>query len=241
LSKGSVLIRDLPEDQRPRERLAAEGPEVLDDSSLIAILLRTGARRVSAIVLAQQLLEKFGSLRGIASASIHDLSQVSGLGLAKAAQLQAAFELGKRVSTKPAEPAPQITSPADAAQYVMEKLRYEKKEKFVILLLNARSRLIKISTISVGTLTANLVHPREVFAEAIANGAECIILVHNHPSGEPIPSKEDRDITQRLYQVGELMGVKVADHIIIGEGKFLSMAQERLMPSSGIFSQRKKK
>lgn len=241
MSKGSVLIRDLPEDQRPRERLAAEGPEVLDDSSLIAILLRTGARRVSAIVLAQQLLEKFGSLRGIASASIHDLSQVSGLGLAKAAQLQAAFELGKRVSTKPAEPAPQITSPADAAQYVMEKLRYEKKEKFVILLLNARSRLIKISTISVGTLTANLVHPREVFAEAIANGAECIILVHNHPSGEPIPSKEDRDITQRLYQVGELMGVKVADHIIIGEGKFLSMAQERLMPSSGIFSQRKKK
>lgn len=236
-----MLIRDLPEDQRPRERLAAEGPEALDDSNLLAILLRTGTRQASAIGLAQQLLKKFGSLRRVAEASIHDLSDVSGMGLAKAAQLQAAFELGKRVSTKPLQRAPQITSPADAAQYVMEKLRYEKKEKFVVLLLNARSKLIKISTISVGTLTANLVHPREVFAEAIANGAECIILVHNHPSGEPIPSKEDRDITQRLYQVGELMGVKVADHIIIGEGKFLSMAQERLMPSSGIFSQRKKK
>jgi len=236
-----VLIRDLPEDQRPRERLAAEGPEVLDDSSLLAILLRTGARRVSAIVLAQQLLEKFGSLRGVATASVHELSQVNGLGLAKAAQLKAAFELGKRIASKPLERAPEIRSPADAAHYVMERLRYEKKEKFVVLLLNARSRLIKISTISVGTLTANLVHPREVFAEAIANGAESIILVHNHPSGEPVPSKEDRDITERLFKVGELMGVRVSDHIIIGEGKFLSMAQQRLMSSPGIPPQRKKR
>lgn len=239
--KDTVLIRDLPEDQRPRERLAAEGPEVLDDSSLLAILLRTGTRRVSAIALAQQLLERFGGLRGVASASVHELSQISGLGLAKAAQLKAALELGKRVSTRPAEPAPEIRSPADAARCVMERLRYEKKEKFVVLLLNARSRLIRISTVSVGTLTANLVHPREVFAEAITNGAECIILVHNHPSGEPTPSKEDRDITERLYHAGELMGVKVADHIIIGEGKFLSMAQEGLMPSSGRLPQPKKK
>jgi len=224
-----VIIRDLPEEERPRERLAKHGPASLSNAELIAILLRVGARGQSAIALAERLLSEFKGIEGVAKASVERLSQIKGLGLAKAAQLKAAFELGKRLATKPDEKRPVIKSPHDAARLVMEDLRYEDKEHFLVLHLDVRNRVIKTTTVSVGSLTANIAHPREVFREAVDCGAASVIVVHNHPSGDPSPSKEDRMLTKRLKDAGEIVGITVLDHLIIGAGEFVSMKEKGLL------------
>jgi len=222
MPRDTLIIRELPEEERPRERLAKHGPSALSNAELLAILLRTGTAKESAIVLAQRLLKEFETLRRIADASVEELSKISGLGLAKAAQLKAAFELGKRMASS-REERPVVSSTAEAAALVMEKLRYEQKECFTLLLLDTRNQLIAESNISMGSLDRSIVHPREVFREAIARGAAKVIAVHNHPSGDPSPSEEDRAITRRLAEAGELVGIELVDHVVIGDGEYRSV------------------
>jgi len=227
------IIRDLPEGERPRERLAKNGAEALANAELLAILLRTGSTKESALGLANRLLSHFGGLPGIAQATVEQLSALSGLGLAKATQLKAAFELGKRLAVYCEDSRPTVTSPAEAAGLVMETLRHEQKEHFRALLLDTRNRVIAQETISVGSLQANIVHPREVFKAAIARSAAALIVLHNHPSGDPSPSEEDRAITARLVEAGALIGIPLLDHIIIGAGKFLSLKERGWLGAPG--------
>jgi DNA repair protein RadC len=224
-----VIMRDLPEEERPRERLAKHGPAGLSNAELIAILLRVGARGQSAVALAERLLSEFRGLEGVAGASVERLSQVKGMGLAKAAQLQSAFELGKRLATEPQEKRPVVRGPHDAAKLIMEDLRYKKKEHFVVLHLDVRNRVLKTSTVSIGSLTANIAHPREVFREAVDSGAAHVIVAHNHPSGDPTPSKEDKALTKRLKETGEILGITLLDHLIIGAGEFVSLKEKGLL------------
>ncbi len=223
-----TTIRDLPAGERPRERLATFGPDALSTPELLAIILRVGSSRGSAISLANQLLSHFGSLKAIAKATVSELSTVAGVGTAKAAQIKAAFELGKRLATASDE-RPVLTSPELAANLLMERMRYHDKEHFEALLLDTRNRLIAIRSVSIGSLSSNVAHPREVFHEAVAHSAASIIVAHNHPSGDPTPSKEDEALTRRLVQAGEILGIAVLDHLIIGDGRWVSMkAQGRM-------------
>lgn len=224
-----TLIRDMPEDERPRERMERFGPGTLHVAELLAIILRVGNQGVSAVQLGQQLVCRFGGLRGIAGATVTELSQVTGIGPAKACQVKAAFELGKRLAALPNTPRPVISSPGDAANLLMETLRYYKEEHFHTLFLDTRNQVITAQDISIGTLNASLVHPREVFRAAISHTAHAMILAHNHPSGDPTPSKEDIALTARLMQAGELVGIGVLDHLVIGDGVYVSLKERGLL------------
>lgn len=223
-----TTIRDMPADERPRERLVRYGSEALSAPELLAIILRVGSSRGSAISLANQLLSHFGSLKGVAKATVAELSALPGVGVAKAAQIKAAFELGRRLATTTDERVA-VDRPELAANLVMEEMRYHDKEHFKVLLLDVRNRCIAIRPISVGSLTSSVAHPREIFREAIAHSAASVIVAHNHPSGDPAPSAEDRTLTARLVQAGEIIGVKVLDHLIIGDGCWVSMKEKELM------------
>jgi len=223
-----TTIRDMPADERPRERLVRYGSEALSAPELLAIILRVGSSRGSAISLANQLLSHFGSLKGVAKATVAELSALPGVGVAKAAQIKAAFELGRRLATTTDERVV-VDRPELAANLVMEEMRYHDKEHFKVLLLDVRNRCIAIRPISVGSLTSSVAHPREIFREAIAHSAASVIVAHNHPSGDPAPSAEDRTLTARLVQAGEIIGVKVLDHLIIGDGCWVSMKEKELM------------
>lgn len=226
---NALLIRDIPRDERPRERLERYGAGSLAAHELLAILLRVGNARVSALQLAQQLVSHFGGLHRLAAASVQELSQVNGIGLAKASQLHAAFELGKRLAASSGAPRPTISSPLDAANLVMEEMRYFPQEHYRVLLLDTRHQVISGRDVSVGSLNASIVHPRETFKPAIAASAAAVILAHNHPSGDPTPSKEDLALTARMVQVGELMGIPVLDHLVIGDGRYVSLKERGLM------------
>jgi DNA repair protein RadC len=220
-----VVIRDLPAEERPRERLAKYGAEALATSELLAILLRVGTAKESALSLGNRLLSTFGSLRGIERATPDEMGRIPGIGLAKACQLKAAFELGKRIAASTDDVQPAIRGPEDAANLVMEGLRYESKEHFQAILLNTRNRVVAIRPVSMGSLQQSIVHAREVFREAISNSAAAMIVVHNHPSGDPSPSEEDLAITRRLVEAGQLLGIPILDHLIIGAGKFISLKE----------------
>ncbi len=225
----NIRIRDLPAEERPREKLERYGAGALGIAELLAILLRVGNAKASALQLAQHLIARFGGLRGLAGATVQELSGLSGIGLAKACQLKAAFEVGKRLATAADAPRPIISSPLDAANLLMEDLRYRKEERFTVLLLDTRHQVIRVHESSIGTLSASLVHPREVFRAAITHTAAAVILAHNHPSGDPTPSKEDRALTARLTQAGDLVGIPVLDHLVIGDGRFVSMKEQGLI------------
>ena len=225
----SPLIRDIPLDDRPRERLEKFGPERLQDVDLLAIILGTGAAGMSALQLAQHLVQHFHGLRRMDAASIDELSEVHGIGPAKACQLKAAFTLGKRLATE-RDIRPVVTSPDTVATLVMEEFRYYREEHFSLLFLDTRNQVLnKKHDVSIGSLNASIVHPREAFRAAIAHTAAAIILVHNHPSGDPTPSKEDIAITARMVEAGTLLGIPVFDHLIIGDGIFVSLKQQGLM------------
>ena len=229
MKESSFTIHDLPKSERPRERLQKHGAEALSSQELIALILGRGIRGESVMVTAQRLLSAFGNIKNLSEASIEELSKVKGIGIAKAAQLKASFELARRKDDYDYAKI-SVKSHQDVVKLVSPKLKDKKKEQFLILCLDIRNNLIKIGNISTGTLDANLVHPREVFKEAIQSLASSIILVHNHPSGSTEPSDADIDITKRILETGKIIGIDVLDHIIIAENKSLSFKEKGILP-----------
>ena len=229
MEKKSFTIHDLPLSERPRERLQKFGVEALSAQEILALILGRGISGESVMVTAQRLLSQFGSVKGIAGASVEELSQVKGIGLAKAAQIKAAFELANRLEGySEAGEKPILKTPEDVVGLVKGRLKGKKKEHFWALLLDTRSRLIKMAEISVGSLDSSIVHPREVFKEAISATAASVIFVHNHPSGDPTASEDDVKLTKRLAEAGDIVGIDVLAHIIIGDKKYLSLKREGL-------------
>ncbi len=225
-----MIIKDMPGNERPREKLLEFGPQYLSNSELLAILLRTGTKQKSAVTLAQEILAK--EKRGIyylAQALPEELAEINGIGEAKACQILAALELGKRVATRPPEARDRVTDPESVALMFMDEMRDLKKENFSLLSLNCKGEVISKESIAVGDLTSAIVHPREVFSSAVRKSAKAVILVHNHPSGSVTPSKEDMNMTRRLKDAGEILGIEVLDHIIIGDGQWISFSQKNLL------------
>lgn len=227
--KKQFTVKDLPPEERPRERLRALGAEALSSTELLAIIMGRGISGESVMVTAQRLIKKYGDLKGIAAASTEELAGIRGIGPAKACQIRAAFEMaGRLASYANGGGQPLIKTPEDAAGLVSRRLRDKKKEYFLALLLDTKSRLIKIAEISVGSLDASIVHPREAFKEAISVSAASLILVHNHPSGDTTPSEDDLLLTRRLVAAGRVIGIDVLDHIIVAGGGFVSLKREGL-------------
>lgn len=218
-----LTIKELPAELRPRERLLTAGAASLSNIELLAILLRTGTKNISAVELAAQLFSQFEDLTGLLDASVEELSSVRGIGSVKAVQIKAALEMGRRLALMPSAQRFTIQSPDDAATMVMESMRYLDREHFKAIFLNIKNQVLALETISVGTLDSSIVHPRELFKAAIRKSSAGIILLHNHPSGDPAPSKEDIEITKRFYKCGEILGISVLDHLIIGDNKFVSL------------------
>jgi DNA repair protein RadC len=214
------LIKDLPADEKPRERLMNHGADALKNSELIAILLRTGLKGVSAIQVAEQLLQKFSCLDNLSRATIPELRQTKGVGRDKAIALKSAFTLAKRMALEMRQDSPVLDTPERIADLLREENRGYEVEHFQVVLLNTRRKLISIEKISQGTLDTILVHPREVFKLAIAANAAAIVLAHNHPSGDPTPSEADIKVTRDLIRAGQLLKIEVLDHVIIGRATF---------------------
>ena len=219
------LIKDIIKEERPREILLNKGETYLSDSELLAILINNGTREKSAITLASEIIEKSDGIRNLSTITVEQLSSIKGIGLAKACRIISALELGRRVSVAYQKEKFKITSPQDVGKVYMETMRYEKKEIFKIVLLNTKNVIIGTKDISQGSLNASIVHPREVFLEAIKKSANKMILMHNHPSGDPTPSSEDINITKRLIHAGEIIGIEVLDHVIIGDGVIYSFKE----------------
>jgi len=222
----STAIKSLPKEDRPRERLFNLGPNALSSAELIAIILRTGTSGVSAINLSQKLLVDFGNLKSLAQASVEEISKIGGVGRVKAISLKAAFELGARLSTIDVTEKTIIKKPEDVYALISDQMRLSRQEIFKVIVLNTKNHVLKIETVTVGILNASLIHPRELFRPAIQSSAHNIILVHNHPSGDPSPSEEDIVITKKLIDAGRIVDIEVKDHVIIGDGKFVSLKQK---------------
>jgi DNA repair protein RadC len=216
-------LRDLPAEERPRERLVRHGAGALSSRELVAILLGAGTTRGSALQVAEGLLA--GGLHGLAGQSLGELVARHGVGRARAARLLAAFELGARTVSERSPDLPSFRTPAESARYLLPRYATRPVETFGLLALDARHRLKREAVVSTGSLTASLVHPREVFQEAVATRAAGLILFHNHPSGDPEPSDEDLRLTHRLVAAGQLMGIEVLDHLVLGAGRFVSLKE----------------
>jgi DNA repair protein RadC len=212
----SIRIQDLPAGERPRERLVEHGADALKDSELIAILLRTGMKGMSAIKIAEQLLNQFRTLDNLSRASLDDLRKTKGIGRDKALALKSAFTLARRMALDLQREGPALDNPETIADLLREENRAYEVEHFQVVLLNTRRKLIRVDLVSQGTLDTILVHPREVFKSAIASGASAIVLVHNHPSGDPTPSEADVKVTRDLIRAGQLLKIEVLDHIVLG-------------------------
>ena len=229
MDNTNYTIKSIPEDDRPQEKLLKYGANNLSNSELIAVILRTGSRDENVVKLSQRILSEDGKgLRNIAEGTVEKFKTFKGINDVKASQLMAVAELSKRISTLKIEKI-KISSPSDAAVLLMEEMRYYRKEYFKIILLDTKNNIKKVCEISVGSLNSSIVHPREVFSVAAINSASSIILVHNHPSGESEPSHEDIVLTNRLDECGKILGIKVLDHIIIGDGVFYSFKEEGLL------------
>jgi DNA repair protein RadC len=215
---NGLRLKDQPASERPRERLAALGPNALSHAELIAILLRTGLKGANALEIGKQLLKKYGSLRALAQAPLDDLQTTKGIGPDKAVTLAAAFTLARKMAEELRGESPLLDTPEAVANLMREDTRLRDIETFQILLLNTRRRLIDVVKISDGTLDSILVHPREVFKPAITANAAAVILLHNHPSGEAAPSEADIKVTRDLIRAGQLLKIDVLDHIILGRG-----------------------
>lgn len=225
-----TTIKKMPISERPREKMITYGCQSLSNAELLAIILSTGTRDKTAIDLASGILNMSkDGLRTLRDCTIEELMQIKGVGLAKASQIIAAVELGKRIALTTKVNNYRIKGPEDVSNLLMEEMRYLNKEVFNIILLNTKHDVIAIENISIGSLNASIVHPREVFNRAIRRSSSAIILAHNHPSGDPKPSGEDINITKRLIEAGTIIGINVLDHIIIGDGIYFSMKEQELI------------
>ncbi len=222
-------VREMPEEERPRERLARSGPEALRDAELLAILFRTGARSVGAVALAEKVLRHFGNLRALSRASLEEIQQVDGVGQVKAVEIKAALELGKRLSNFKEPERLRIRKAQDIAGLLMVPFKEYEHEVFKCVLMNTKNDVLKVVDISHGGLDGTLAVPRDVFRQAVREGAHAVVLCHNHPSGDPEPSREDISLTERLVEAGDLVGVRVLDHIVFGDGRFISLKDRHLM------------
>ncbi len=223
---GYFKIKELPADERPRERLLKHGAGALSTSELLAIILRTGRQQRNARELASELLHRFGGLPGVAKAPIEELCAIEGIGEAKAVQIKAAFALGSRLGASRGPERPEVRTSRDVMALVADEMRLYEEERFKILLLDTKNRLIRHETVSVGTLNASLVHPREVFRSAIRASSAAVVVCHNHPTGDCRPSHEDRETTCRIKEAGDLVGIPLLDHIIIGDGDYYSFKDD---------------
>jgi DNA repair protein RadC len=228
-SRYHSKITDWPRDERPREKLMQRGPEALSDAELLAILLRSGTGRVTAVDLAKTLLTEFRSLGRLTARPLQDLKRFKGLGTAKAVGLLAAFELGRRASAYVEADQLQVRSPEDVVRRYQPLLRDLRQEVFKVLMLDSANHLLADEEISSGILNSSLVHPREVFRRAILEPAASIILLHNHPSGNPEPSSEDLQITRQLVEASKIVGIPIHDHIIIAGNAYTSFAERGLL------------
>ena len=229
---SAYTIHDLPREDRPRERLREVGVDNLSIQELLTLIIERGQKGRNALTIAQNLLAHFGNLTRIKEASIEELQEIKGVGFATACKLQAAFKLGEKALTTHRKYNQKIESPEDVHNLLKTDLASKKKEHFLILCLTSRNylgNLIKIEKISVGSLNANVVHPREVFREAIEADAASIVLAHNHPSGDPEPSEDDLKITKRLVEAGKILGIEVTDHVIVAGDKYFSFARNGLL------------
>lgn len=224
-----LMIRDVHVADRPRERLIRQGAMSLSNQELIAILLRTGTKDESVLQLANRILLYFEKIHELKDATIEEMTAIKGIGEAKAVQLLAAVELGRRLAQQQTDEKFTIRSPKDAADYLMADMTSLKQEHFVVLFLNIKNQIMHKQTIFVGSLNASIVHPREIFREAVRRSSASIICAHNHPSGNPAPSPEDIDVTKRLAEAGSIVGVELLDHVIIGDHQFTSLKEKGVM------------
>lgn len=225
----SFTVHDLPKSERPRERLQKHGAEALSSQELLALIIGRGISKKSVMTIAQELLTRFGNIKAISEATLEELSQIKGIGLAKAAQIKACFELGKRQDLEPELKDFDIKDPQSVVKAIRSSIKDKAKEHFKLILLNARNKIIGISTVSIGSLNASIVHPREVFKNAIIHNAYSVVLAHNHPSGDSEPSEDDLMITKRLVEAGKILDIKVTDHIIITKNGYFSFKGKGLL------------
>ncbi|MEG1255160.1 DNA repair protein RadC [Clostridium sp.] len=224
-----LRVKDLPENERPREKILRYGSEYLSNSELLALILRTGTREDNILTLCDKLLSHCGGINGLANPSIKDLKEVKGIGEAKATQILALVELSTRFNSFKSGEEYKVSSPKDAAFYMMGQMKNLKKEYFKLIMLNTKNIIISVKDISIGNLNSSIVHPREVFIEAIKLSSASVILCHNHPSGDSTPSKEDILITKRLKECGTLLGIEVLDHLIIGNENYVSLKEKGIV------------
>ncbi|MFP4661333.1 MAG: RadC family protein [Halanaerobiales bacterium] len=222
-------IKEMPADERPREKLVKYGADSLSDAELLALIIRVGNTKRTAVELSQDIYNKYGGLKALHYLTVKELKKVKGIGTAKAVQIRALVELSKRMASINREEKEIIKAPADAVKILMPELRYLTQEVFKVVLLDIKNQIISIPMISKGGLSSSIVHPREVFKEAIKHSSAAMILVHNHPSGIPDPSRDDINITKKLIDSGNIIGIDVLDHIIIGDGIFVSMKEKGLI------------
>jgi DNA repair protein RadC len=228
LERRRYTIKQLPPELRPRERLLEAGPSALSDGELLGLLFGIGSREKTAVELAGEVLSEAGGLHGLYDVSVHELMQVNGIGEAKACIILAALELGRRIGQVRNPGRPMISSPADVERLLRGRIGNLDRENFVVVLLNTKNEVIETSTVSVGTLGASLVHPREVFKPAIRASAASVILAHNHPSGKVEPSREDHEVTRRFGEAAGILGIEVLDHVIVGDG-YYSMKEHGML------------
>lgn len=228
MERRRYTIKQLPPELRPRERLLSEGAEALSSAELLGILFGIGSREKTAVELASEVISENGQLFGLYNVSVHDLVKMHGIGEAKACTILAAVEFGKRLGRVRNPGRPVISSPADVDGLLRGRIANLDRENFVAVLLNTKNEVLEISTVSVGTLSSSLVHPREVFKPAIRASASSIVLAHNHPSGKVEPSREDREVTKRLTSAAEILGIEVLDHVIMGD-EYFSMKEHGML------------
>ncbi|PTL38671.1 RadC family protein [Alkalicoccus saliphilus] len=222
----AMMIRDVPKSERPRERLLRAGASVLSNQELIALMLGSGTKSESVLELSGRVIRHFDGLRLLKEATAVELMEIRGIGEAKAVQLCAALEIGRRIKQFPVEETHIVRSPQDVADYMMEEMRHLKQEHFIALYLNTKNAVLHKKTLFIGSLNASIVHPRELYKEALRYSAASFICLHNHPSGNPEPSQEDIDVTKRLTETGKMLGIEMLDHVIIGDRRFCSMKEK---------------
>lgn len=227
--KNVLRIMDLPASERPQEKMFKYGAETLSNSELLALILRSGTSKENIVNLCTRVLKESGGLNGLLSLSAEECMQLKGIKDAKAAQLMALAEISKRFKSYKAEDTYKIGKPKDAADLVMENMRYLKQEVLKVVLLNTKNVVVGIKDVSMGSINSSIVHPREVFCDAVKRSCASIIVCHNHPSGDPTPSNEDINVTRRLKESGKLLGIELMDHLIIGDGIFVSLKEKGIV------------